>query len=480
VEPCPLLFALSLGMFLILNCMLAITISYIFGSLRCLVFGLHPIKYISCPKSILMTDGLLGRRSETAAPADITAALAIQGQCNRIVAAYRAARITKENAIAAIRNHIPIPPGALGLVDPIYILTIESYTKQLDAHERELAEAAERGRDRSRTLTPRGNRTPPESLGANGTPAPPPSDPGSGNGGSEAGSTHGRGRQSQRRRSRSHRDRSASSTGSASSGPIAKRPKFDEAILPWTVDNIVESASLHPDLQETNRLIRLYAIDPKRTKQSITMSVNCPELPDSEWSSILAGRAVDLDIVFSGFHSNEFDHQRESNLGGGARLIMGANEATKKVSTHHQWFIAWTKTSAGTEIAFPHRKKELAQYLTHISGLFAAVAPGAHHRIINYDKAVRRFVGLVRNVRLTDYAQFEDLKTSWLTSYGANVVAEGSISRGPQSGGIKKVRSKEACRNWNANKCKVAKCNYAHVCSECGGKHTQIECPVKK
>ena len=407
----------------------------------------------------------------------MAAALAIQGQCNRIVAGFRASRISKANAVAAIKRHIPIPPGTFRLGDPAYVHTIEAYTQQLDAYERELTDAARRGR--SRTLTPRGNRTPEPSETLR-EPPPQPSNPGSGDEGSVSGSRRRRGRQSGRRHSRSHRDHSNSSTRSVSSGPAAKRPKFDEGVLPWTIDNIIETATLHPELQETIRLIRLYAIDPKRTKQSITSSANCPELPDSEWASILAGRTVDLDIIFSGFHSNEFDHQRESDLGGGARLTMGVSEATKKVTSHHQWFITWTKASAGIQIAFPHRKKELGQYLSHISGLFAAVSPAAHHRILNYDKAVRQFVGLVRNVRLTDYAQFDDIRTSWLTSYGANVVAEASSSRGSQGGGAKRTKSKDACRNWNVNKCKVPKCNYAHVCAECGGKHIQSECTVKK
>jgi hypothetical protein len=410
-----------------------------------------------------MTDGIR-EPSEPVSQAEMAEALAIQSQCNKIVEGFRASKISKANAIAGIKRHIPAPLGALGIEDPKYKLAVEAYTRKLDAHERELADAAAAGGGRSKSNTPKG-RGSVESERADK----------SHDGGSRAASEHSHGH-----RSHSRRTRSPSISRSGSSGPATKRAKFDEASLPWTVENIVETATLHPELQETIRLIKLYAVDPKRTKQSITTSASCPELPDSEWGSILAGRAVDLDIVFSGFHSSDFDQQRESDLGGGARLIMGAADASKKVTTHHQWFIAWTKASTGIEIAFPHRKRELAQYLSHISGLFASVSPAVHHRIISYDKAVRRLVGLVRNVRLTDYSQFEDIRTSWLTSYGANVVAEASSSRVSQGGPAKRAKSKEACRNWNANKCKVPKCNYAHVCSECGGKHVQADCTVKK
>src|SRR6202030_3828538 len=73
---------------------------------------------------------------------DCRAALGVQDRCNTIVQGYRMSRITKGNALAAIRSHIPSPNGES---DPAYLSAVGAYAARLDAYDEELASAARRG-----------------------------------------------------------------------------------------------------------------------------------------------------------------------------------------------------------------------------------------------------------------------------------------------------------------------------------------------
>lgn len=37
----------------------------------------------------------------------------------------------------------------------------------------------------------------------------------------------------------------------------------------------------------------------------------------------------------------------------------------------------------------------------------------------------------------------------------------------------------EPCRKWNEKRCGYRRCRYPHVCSECGGAHPAVECPIR-
>jgi hypothetical protein len=49
-------------------------------------------------------------------------------------------------------------------------------------------------------------------------------------------------------------------------------------------------------------------LDIKAMKHIVLESKCVPEFPDSEWNNILAGKAVNLDIVFSGMYSTVTDN----------------------------------------------------------------------------------------------------------------------------------------------------------------------------
>lgn len=85
--------------------------------------------------------------------------------------------------------------------------------------------------------------------------------------------------------------------------PSAKRTKLDVAAFPWARDDSELSDSLRPELRETLKLLRVYAADVKGTKLHLVNSVGAPEFPESEWTNVLLGRAIDLDRVLTGHYT---------------------------------------------------------------------------------------------------------------------------------------------------------------------------------
>jgi len=153
-------------------------------------------------------------------------------------------------------------------------------------------------------------------------------------------------------------------------------------------------------------------IDPKGTKCSLVNSPTCPEFPDSEWTNILAGRAINLDAVLSGYYSTSNNDERVEEIGDLEICFVTVNP-TKTVSTAGEWSIAWNRALRATSTAFPHRAGELAEYAEYIIGLFAATDVHFHDRVILFDKAVRRRVGTHRDLELMDFnnSQISDQPT---------------------------------------------------------------------
>ena len=138
--------------------------------------------------------------------------------------------------------------------------------------------------------------------------------------------------------------------------------------------------------------------------------------------------------------------------------------------------MSWNKTSRATSTAFPHRAGELADYAEYIVGLFAATDIHFHDRVILFDKAVRRRIGSRRDLELTDFNKFADLKAAHMDSIGAAVVQRASLAtKNPSS-----RKKQEACNRWNDNLCLLdgSQCRRLHVCNKCSkGGHKGPDCP---
>ncbi|EDR05137.1 uncharacterized protein LACBIDRAFT_329907 [Laccaria bicolor S238N-H82] len=202
----------------------------------------------------------------------------------------------------------------------------------------------------------------------------------------------------------------------------------------------------------TLELLKLYAIDPKGTKHSLVNSPTCPEFPDSEWTNILARRAVNLDAVLSGYYSTSNNNERVEEIGD-LEICFGTVNPTKTVSTAGEWSIAWNRASQATSTAFPHRAGELAEYAEYIVGLFAATDAHFHDCVILFDKAVRRRIGTRRDLELTDLNKFSDLRSTHMDSIGAAVVQRASLATNIKPNSTSQKKIQEPCNRWNEGLC---------------------------
>jgi hypothetical protein len=256
---------------------------------------------------------------------------------------------------------------------------------------------------------------------------------------------------------------------------ISKRQKVDEKEFPWVIRESITSFGLSEDLQKTLELLRTYAKDLKLTKSSILTSPFAPQFPSSEWSNVITGAMVDLDHVISGGFAISNDN-RDIEVVGGIQFKFGAARPIKHVKTSGDWFIAWAMYSKAVAFAFPHRLSELSTYSQHILGLFSATTLGNHTNIILLDKAIRVRVGERRDLVLTDFASFEDLRLYWLNPIGAGEVGK------VKDKGKSDFRCQDPCDRWNRGVCKskASECKYRHVCQGCGGSHRIDECKKPK
>jgi hypothetical protein len=270
------------------------------------------------------------------------------------------------------------------------------------------------------------------------------------------------------------------SDGHASDGePASKKVKVDESVYAWVIGRKEKRTVLRDSLSKTLKLIEAYTIDPKATKRSLINEPDCPEFPDSEWKNIICGRAVSLDAVLSGQLSTIQDNAKVEKFGD-LEITFGAVEPTKVVKNGGDWSIAWNRTVRAITFAFPHRAHELASYGEYIVNLFSVTHPSIHSRVVAFDKAVRKRIGSVRNLELTDFEKFADLKIAHMDSIGVSVVAGTSKDKGDQKGKKgKNWKKDEPCNKWNEGKCSQAEedCRRLHVCNKCGrGGHRGKEC----
>jgi hypothetical protein len=144
------------------------------------------------------------------------------------------------------------------------------------------------------------------------------------------------------------------------------------------------------------------------------------------------------------------------------------------------WTIAWNRTVRATIFAFPHRIHELSSYGEYIVNLFSVTHPSIHSRVVAFDRAVRKRIGSVRNLELTDFEKFADLKIAHMDSIGVSVVSNTTKDKGDQKGKKgKNWKRDEPCNKWNEGRCSQAEedCRRLHVCNKCGkGGHKGKDC----
>ena len=205
-------------------------------------------------------------------------------------------------------------------------------------------------------------------------------------------------------------------------------------------------------------------------KRPLVNSPNCLEFPDSEWTNILLGCAINLDTVLSGYYLTSNNYEQIQEIGE-IEIHFGTVSPTKLVSNTGEWSITWNCASQSIWTAFPHRAGELAGYAEYIIRVFAATDVHCHDQVISFDKAVRHRVGSHWDLGLTNFHCFADLRSTHMDSIGAAVVQQASIAITHKSGTSSACGKKlpEPCNHWNKGLCTLenTQCHQLLVCNKC-------------
>ena len=255
---------------------------------------------------------------------------------------------------------------------------------------------------------------------------------------------------------------------------------------PWETSGFIHSAILTEMHIQVNRDLELFTHDVSVARQSLLNTLGCPPFPYSEWTNILKGRAVNLDVVYSEAYSVTVDDHETFAISEGISLKVGKPKQSSKIVMHGEWAVAWAAYARAMLFIFPYRQGELNEYQIHITNLFGSQHVSVHHRVLNYDRAVRIFIGQQRSVLFNEVSKYSHLKYAHIDSTGAAVMSTSSgheYAGGPsRRAKTTKRRGKEICQNYNVGKCRFTKeqCKYAHLCGECGANgHIQDSCPNK-
>ncbi|PBL01847.1 hypothetical protein ARMGADRAFT_915344, partial [Armillaria gallica] len=97
----------------------------------------------------------------------------------------------------------------------------------------------------------------------------------------------------------------------------------------------------------------------KAARHSLTNSPECPEFPEEQWLALLAGKAINLNSIFTSDHSTLINKQ-------------------KVIKNADKWIMTWYTYIQVVLIAFPHQYQELALYQQYMSSLFQTTALSLH------------------------------------------------------------------------------------------------------
>ncbi|KAG1829378.1 hypothetical protein DFJ58DRAFT_671903 [Suillus subalutaceus] len=241
-------------------------------------------------------------------------------------------------------------------------------------------------------------------------------------------------------------------------------------------------ASLPQDIRETYQQLENFAADPKSVVNDILSTPGCPPFPPSEWLNVVRWKYVILAKVLNSAHTTELDPKKTHVIDDEIELALQVSKSSMGIKTSSDHNIAFSMYIEAISFVFPQRRDEFMQYNTYLSRLFHAMEIRLHSHVIEFDQSVRNQVAMQRNLRLTDYPQFEHLRTTFLTSFG---VGANSTSSASSSGGRSNQRDRyggrdDPCHKWNRGTCQKSdgECRFSHCCDRrgCRGPHQKSEC----
>ena len=246
-----------------------------------------------------------------------------------------------------------------------------------------------------------------------------------------------------------------------------------------------ELSGLPSEIRKTFDQIDLFSSDPNFVVENILSTPGCPLFPPSQWLNLVQWKYVDLAKVLEVVHTTDIDAEQTYVIDkvGSSIRVSRPNKYLRNAFHHTMAFTMYVKALG---FVFPQRREEFADYQTSIGHLFLAVDPAFHHRIIDYDCAVRNRISVCRHLRITDSASFDDLRVAYLSPFGTGThcrcesFSSHDASCSSSSLGLTS-QQRDPCHKWNRGTCykTEAECFFSHCCDlrGCRGNHRRLECP---
>ncbi|KIN94153.1 hypothetical protein M404DRAFT_169023, partial [Pisolithus tinctorius Marx 270] len=239
--------------------------------------------------------------------------------------------------------------------------------------------------------------------------------------------------------------------------------------------------TLAEDIRTTFEQIELYSKDPRQVIEHILSTPGCPPFPPSQWTNLMQWKYVDLAKVLELVHSTKLNPKQSHIIDDKVELSFRVSKPAgtiKSAADHNTTFTMFIKALT---FIFPQQWEEYLEYQAHIGHLFHSIEPIFHSRVIDYDCAVQNHVSVQQHLCVTDPSQFDDLRTTFLSSHGVSshssefAPSVWSRFRSGPSGEFQ-----DPCHWWNCGLCQKSKaeCFYAHCCDQrgCCRSHKRPEC----
>lgn len=239
------------------------------------------------------------------------------------------------------------------------------------------------------------------------------------------------------------------------------------------------AAYIERSIQRTLDLKANYLVDITRAVSLVTCDVQVPELLRAHWKDILTDNFVDFGKVYQHIYASDGEQRGTiGKLGDYEFILDKPSKSNRQITTHSEWSIAFKSWFNAVTFAYPHRKRELGEFETHIVGLFTTL-PGASSDIIRYDRAVRVHAASRNDVYLGEPNKYSHLYLRHIINRnggGSAPTAGPSRKNGRPSlesriGGTAggKRDPTEACIRWNKGDCTRTNRVATHALAERSG-----------
>lgn len=233
-----------------------------------------------------------------------------------------------------------------------------------------------------------------------------------------------------------------------------------------------------------------------------------PPVSQTIRTQILAGADIDLSFLPSMLPAAE--PVRQIDCGDFSVTLKNTSTPSSRILSFSEFSIAFSRFTEIICSVFPHRRRELNDYLTIIAELALSYGGGhfyTYHKLFSAKSAVRvaqwnqctywgahdsdlhsrGFLGckniscaVCRSVAHTTSACPQVNPSSQPCPETNTVRSTSYVPRTATANTSSLNEKRQLCNHFNDGKCNRQQCRFLHICKFCGGAHARIVCPVYK